>query len=453
MSHSDTIFAVSTGQSRAGIAVIRISGSAARQALSRLVRNVPEARRASLRSVRDPESGEILDKGMVLWIPGPGSATGEDMAELHLHGSEAVIAGVLGALGSVPGLRPAEAGEFTRRAFDNGRVDLVEVEGLADLLAARTARQRQQAMHQLSGQASSVFEQWREMLAGICARVAAAVDFVEEEGVAEVAVRGLRASTEHLISDMVKSLVVGERAAAIQAGVKVVLSGSPNVGKSSLLNLLSAREAAIVSARPGTTRDVIEVMMDIGGIPVILTDTAGLREAAEDEVEAVGISRARRELNRADIIIWVESPDVSGSAGWPGGIQPDLWVINKIDLVVADSRLTRNDSGSLTAAELQPIRISATTGTGIEALIDAIECVVQRKYQETESAVVVRARQRQAVHESIRYLNESLRHGTGTLELVAEDLRKAADAIGRLTGRIEVEELLASIFSEFCIGK
>lgn len=453
MSYTDTIFAVSSGQSRAGIAVIRISGAEAGHALRRLVGKLPEMRRASLRTIRDPESGEILDKGMVLWIPGPGSATGEDMIELHLHGSEAVTAGVLGALGSMPGLRAAEAGEFTRRSFDNGRVDLVEVEGLADLLAARTRRQRQQAMRQLSGEASSVFEEWRERLAGIFARVAAAVDFVDEEGVAEAAVRGIRTSIEQLIGDMAQALVAGERAAAIQAGVKVVLAGSPNVGKSKLLNLLSAREAAIVSARPGTTRDVIEVMMDIGGIPVILTDTAGLREGAEDEIEAVGISRTWRELNRADVVIWVESPDVDGSAVWPREIEPDLWVVNKTDLIDGDSRLLRNDIRDLTLATLRPVGISAKTGVGLEALINEIDGVLQRKYHETESAAVARARQRQVVHESIRYLNDSLRHGLGPLELVAEDLRKAADAVGRLTGRIEVEELLASIFSEFCIGK
>jgi len=441
MTSSDTIYAVSSGAGKAGIAVIRISGPQASEAVRALAGGLPKPRHAVVRTISEPGTRQVLDRAVLLWLPGPGSVTGEDVAEFHVHGSAAVIAGLFAAFNTIPGLRPAEPGEFTRRAFANGRMDLVEAEGLADLLNARTSKQRQQAVHHLLGHASSVYEDWRLKLLAILARVEAAVDFIEEEGVAEAAITSVRSDITALAGAMASALEDAGQAAAIRNGVKVVLAGLPNTGKSSLLNALAKREAAIVSKYPGTTRDVIEVSVEIEGLAVMLTDTAGLREDSPDEVETIGIAKTHRELDSADLIVWVSSPDVEGSDRFWADLKPSLRVLNKMDLI------------GLNLVCSAGVAVSARSGAGVPEMIAELARLVREKYGRMSDPVIVRDRQKQAVMESIRHLNDSVSHDSSQLELVAEDLRKAAYSLARITGRIDVEDLLAAIFSEFCIGK
>ncbi|MBI2718565.1 MAG: tRNA uridine-5-carboxymethylaminomethyl(34) synthesis GTPase MnmE [Rhizobiales bacterium] len=444
MAGSQTIYALSSGQGRAAIAIVRVSGAGAGTALEMLCGSRPTARRATTRVLRDPGDGSAIDKAVVLWLPGPASSSGEDMVEFHVHGSRAVLAALLTALGGIPGFRPAEAGEFSRRAFANGRIDLVEAEGLADLLRAETTRQRQLALSHLLGEASSAYEAWRKRLVAILAHVEAAVDFVEEGEVATTALLTVRDEAMALASDMSCALRGARLAEEIRAGVRIVLAGPPNTGKSSLLNALAKRQAAIVSAKPGTTRDVIEVPMDIDGMRVTVADTAGLRTDVVDDIEILGIQSSRREIAHGDIVIWVASPDVEGSEVPDDEVRPYLKIVNKSDTHGSQSRLIRNESD---------LWLSALTGDGIPDLLATLSTMISKRYDRAEETVIVRARQRHAVEESIRLLNESLQHEAGQIELVAEDLRGAATALSRVTGRIEVEDLLSSIFSEFCIGK
>jgi tRNA modification GTPase len=441
MTSADTIYAVCSGAGKAGIAVIRVSGPDAGATVAAVAGGRPEARYASVRVIVDPVTGDVLDRAVVLWMPGPASFTGEDVAEFHVHGSIAVISGLFRAFSGMSGLRPAEPGEFTRRAFANGRVDLVETEGLADLLNARTGRQRQQAMYHLLGRASSVYEDWRLKLLRVLGRVEAAVDFVEEEGVAESAIKTIERDITALSAEMVSTLATASQAAAIRSGIKVVLAGAPNTGKSSLLNLLARRDAAIVSSRPGTTRDVIEVAVEIEGLSVVLTDTAGLRDDSVDEIENIGMAKTRRELVEADLIVWVSSPDVQGSERAWNGVEPSLRVLNKIDLAPPGSAASTH------------VAISARSGAGVPEMVEKLAGLIREKYGHAETPIIVRERQKQAVMESIRHLNDSLLQDPSQLELMAEELRKAARSLARITGRIDVEDLLAAIFSEFCIGK
>src|SRR6185369_5121071 len=311
MKEADTIFAISSGAGLSGVCVIRVSGPESFNAAGKLVGRLPGRRRAGLRKLRNPTSGEVIDRGIVITFAGPRSFTGEDICEFHVHGGRAVQGAMLDALGVLPGLRAAEAGEFTRRAVRNGRLDLLAAEGLGDLIQARTEGQRRQALHHSLGKASSVIEDWRHRLIAILGRVEAAVDFIEEPQGAEDALGVATESLKSLVAEMREALTVARRGAAIREGVRVVLAGPPNVGKSSLLNVLARREAAIVSAIPGTTRDVIEVMIELAGIPVIVSDTAGLRDGSGDEIETAGMERTRRELKAADIIVWVTAADGS----------------------------------------------------------------------------------------------------------------------------------------------
>ena len=442
MTSSDTIFALSSGVGRAAISVIRISGGLAADLLASMTGGMPAAREFALRSLRDAETGDVLDRAVVVWLPGPFSFTGEDCAELHLHGSPSVLNAVMASLNRWPGVRPAEPGEFTRRAFGNGKLDLVEVEGLADLLEARTARQRQQAIRQMSGEASSVFEDWRRQLLSVRADIEAAVDFADEAGVADIAVLRIDAEVKALLESMKESFARSKTAEMVRDGVRVVLAGFPNTGKSSLLNYLARREAAIVSEIPGTTRDAIEVSLDLNGIPVILTDTAGLRLLAVDPVELEGIRRSRHHMERADVLIWVWSSDVPGSETPDSKRPPDLIVQNKSDLGTSSSRVL---AGSLS--------ISARGGEGVAVLVESLGRLLLNQFGNVESCLIVSARQQACVSESIRLLNDCLLVNSNALELKAELVRRATDEIGRLTGRLDVEEWLGAIFSRFCIGK
>lgn len=443
MTATDTIFALSSGAGRSAVAVIRLSGPESSRILFGMTGGLPKPRELVLRAIRDPSSGEELDKAMVAWLPAPRSFTGEDCAEFHLHGSRAVVSAVMSALVKHPQARPAVPGEFTRRAFLNGKMDLIEVEGLADLLEARTANQRRQAFRQMSGQASSVFESWRHQLLLIRADIEAVVDFVDEAGVAEEAAPGIDARIGALVTEMTAVLERSATAEMVRDGVRVVLAGLPNTGKSSLLNALARREAAIVSPIPGTTRDAIEVSLDIHGVPVTLTDTAGLRSEASDDVESEGIRRSRAHVAAADVVIWVWSQDIPGS-GSCGDIRPALLVENKMDL---GSGLSRNNND-------EPVlRVSTRTGDGIDCLIEHLSALLQRRFGDMESSLLVSNRQTTAARRSIRHLNDALAASPDRLELKAEEVRRASEEIGRLTGKVDVEEWLGQIFSRFCIGK
>ena len=442
MNSSDTIYAVSSGSGMAGIAVIRLSGSEVSKLVADVAGSLPAPRMARVRSLKDPTSKDIIDQALVLWMPGPGSATGEDVAEFHVHGSSAVIQALFTVFESYEGVRLAEPGEFTRRAFINNRLDLVEAEGLGDLLHARTESQRRMAVNHLMGKASSVYEIWRNELISISAHLEAAIDFADEDGVAETALRDVKLRTVELINVLSRAVAQSDRAGVLRSGVKVVFAGAPNVGKSSLLNLVAAREAAIVSSRPGTTRDVIEVSIVLGGIPVLLTDIAGLRLESSDEIEKIGMQRARSEIAGADIVVWVSSPDVVSEVDAPA--IPDMRIFNKLDLLNDNSIHIRNDLD---------IGISAKTGEGMGQFLQELERLVKDRFGGIEQAVVVRARQKSAVEDSLRFLNESLLHDADHVELAAECLRSACYSMARVTGRVDVEDLLGKIFSEFCIGK
>jgi tRNA modification GTPase len=323
----------------------------------------------------------------------------------------------------------------------NGRLDLVEVEGLADLLSARTEAQRKLAMTHYLGEASSAYEKWRTALIAILGRIEAAVDFADEDGVAEPAIRGAHEAASALVSEMTMALAEYGRARALRDGVKVVLAGPPNAGKSTILNLLARREAAIVSPIPGTTRDVIEVAMDLGGIPVILADTAGLRAKAGEEIEALGMERSKKEAERADVLVWVTSADAEDG---PTPVVPvSIRLRNKCDLESASSSRFRNDQTS----------VSAKSGAGMPEFIDRLTALVKERYGNLEHASVIRARHQQGVSRTVALLQEFLADDSAPLELAAERLREAATVLGRMTGRIDVEDLLDHVFREFCIGK
>ncbi len=430
----DTIFAPATAAGRAGVAVIRLSGPASGPALAAIAGRVPAPRRASLAQFRDPVSGEVLDQGLALWLPAPGSFTGEDMAELHGHGSRATVAGLLAALGRFPGLRPAEPGEFTRRAFDNGRLDLAEVEGLADLVAAETAAQRRQAVAQAGGALARAVEGWRQRLVRLLAHHEAVIDFADEEIPADLA-ETVATDARALAAEMRAALAAGEQGERLRRGVQVAILGAPNVGKSSLLNALARRDVAIVSDRAGTTRDVVEVHLDLNGVPVTLADTAGLH-GSDDLVEREGMRRSRAAAAAADIRLLLLADGV------PAELEPyadaALWVWGKADL----------RTGPMPGPGLA---VSAKTGLGVEALIAAL---AERAGQLTiggADVVFTRARHQAAAADCVTHLERSL---TAALpELAAEDIRLAARAIGRIAGRVDVEDVLDRIFAEFCIGK
>jgi tRNA modification GTPase len=454
MSDRSTIFALSSGRPPAAIAVVRVSGPHAKVAVESLTGRVPMARQATLARVRDPQSGEVIDEALVLWFPGPQSETGEDVAELQLHGGHAVVAGVLEGLGRIEGCRLAEPGEFTRRALENGKLDLTEVEGLADLIAAETEAQRRQAFRQLKGLIGDRAEDWRRRLIEALAMIEARIDFSDEADVPENLVQPALDAAQQLRNEIAASLVESGRGERLREGLVVAIAGPPNAGKSTLLNRLARREAAIVSPYPGTTRDVIEVHLDLGGYPVTLLDTAGIRESS-DPVEQEGVRRARERAAAADVILWVTDMSVGGGVVDPsvyGLANAEIWWLgNKADLPVG------HDGSSESAGKKRVNRsftISASRGTGVDVLVAALTTSAKEFFSATEFSLVTRARHRQALEETIAALDGALAHsGTEREELIAEDLRAAATVLGRLTGRVDVEDILDVIFRDFCIGK
>lgn len=433
----DTIVALATGAGRAGVAVIRLSGPEAGAALSALTaRALPTPRMATREAFCDPRTGLSLDDGLALWFPGPASFTGEDVAELHIHGGPAVIAAIIDACLCQPGVRPAEPGEFTRRAFENGKLDLAEAEGLADLVDAETEGQRRQALRQRRGALSSVYEGWRARLIEAAALIEAEIDFPDEDLPGALAQRAGPILTA-LSADMGSHLNDAHRGERIRDGFRIAIIGPPNAGKSSLLNALAQREAAIVSDIPGTTRDVVEVRLVLGGFPVWIADTAGLREAA-DAIEAEGVRRALARAEEADLrLAIVEADHATVPALLAALCEGDLVIKSKADLT--------GESG--------PLTVSAKTGQGIPELQNQLTQRVTQALGREEAPVLTRARHRRLVEEVQAALMRAIPALDLGPELAAEDVRVAADQIGRLTGRIDVEDLLDEIFSSFCIGK
>ena len=443
-SDRDTIFALSSGRPPAAVAVVRISGPRAGVALERLIGRVPAARRASLARVRDPATGDLIDEGLALWFPGPNSETGEDIVELQVHGGRAVIAALLAALGRFDGLRHAEAGEFTRRAFENGRMDLTAVEGLADLVTAETEAQRRQALLQLKGLLGERAESWRQRLIEALALVEAGIDFSDEDDVPA----GLTARALELIrplADEISKAMAGQ-GERLREGLRVAIAGPPNAGKSTLFNRLARREAAIVSPFPGTTRDVLEIHLDLGGYPITVLDTAGIRETT-DPVEREGVRRAGEQAACADLVLWViEATEVVGEAPARAG----FLVVNKMDLMdpaeagKIESRFKKSNEVHF---------ISSTTGMGVEALVISIARFAERFFTQ-EAALVTRERQRSHLRETVLALQGAGQAAQeGREEIMAEQLRLATRALGRLLGRVDVEDVLDVIFRDFCIGK
>jgi|SRR5579864_7793202 len=443
---SDTIFALASAAGRAGVAVVRISGPGAGAALQDLAGVLPAPRQARHVRFRAAESGELIDDGLALFFPAPASMTGEDVAELQLHGSRAVLSAVFAELGARPGFRMAEPGEFTRRAFLNGKLDLTAAEGIADLVAAETGAQRRQALRQLGGEFGRLCEEWRARLVRAQARLEAEIDFPEEGLPAELW-EVARHEIKLLRAEIAAFLADNHRGERLREGASIAILGPPNSGKSSLMNLLARRDVAITSSVAGTTRDVIEVALDLGGYPVMLADTAGLRPTS-DAIEEEGVRRAKARAAAADLRLFVfdishpEEADLLGPESNP----KTLLVLNKIDL---GSEAYGDWAARFGEPNLVPI--SVLTGAGVGALVARVTGLVAKILATGDAVVVTRARHRLALEASLGALD---RFALGSLpELAAEELRSAAHALGRITGRVDVEDMLDALFREFCIGK
>jgi tRNA modification GTPase len=431
MRSGDTIVALSSGALPSGVAVIRLSGPEAGVLLERLAGRRPPARLISLATLR--ASGERIDRGLVAWFPGPASFTGEDCAELQVHGSPAVVRALLRTLTAEPGVRLAEAGEFTRRAFENGRLDLTAVEGLGDLIAAETETQRRQALARATGALAGRIGGWREALLDLRAEIEARLDFSDEGDVDLALPAWLGTRLAELAQDFRSTAATVEQGRLIREGVRIALAGPPNVGKSSLLNALARSDLAIVSDEPGTTRDVREVALDLGGQLALLIDMAGLRETTS-RAEAEGVRRARAEVERADLVLWLVAPDQPRLPFEGAGT---AWVVG-----------AKADIGPVPGAKLS---VSARTGAGVEALLAALTAFVAGRAG-GEAPLVSRERDRLALAQAAERLEAAGRQ-LDRPELAAEELRAAADALGRLIGVVDAEAVLDRLFSAFCIGK
>ena len=432
----DTIYALSTGVGKAGVAIIRLSGGASAAAVRALCGVLPAPRRAVLTRIRHPASQELIDQGLVLWFPGPASFTGEDVAELHIHGGRAVIAATLGALAVIDGTRAAEAGEFTRRAFANGRLDLTEIEGLSDLLDALTEQQRRAALRAAIGVHRALYEDWTRRITGAQALIEAAIDFSDEGDVPAETRGAMLDVVKKLNAEIAVHLQSIARGRILRDGVQVVIAGPPNAGKSSLLNWFAQKEVAIVTEQPGTTRDVIDVHLDLDGIAFTISDTAGLRISA-DPVEVEGMRRTRARMGHADLVLWLSEDGAASAEG-----RVPVWSFrSKHDLQLAD--------------DLAASGLSTVTGFGLDRLLQDLQGFGRDLVGDADGApVMIRERHRLSFFEATGYLQRVLAADISyPLEFIAEDLRLAAMAIGRVTGRIDVEDVLGEIFARFCVGK
>ncbi|RCK07121.1 tRNA modification GTPase MnmE [Thalassospira xianhensis MCCC 1A02616] len=455
-SQTDTIFALSSGAGRAGVAVIRLSGPMAGATLRALLGrdNLPKARHAIYAPIRDPKTDERLDDAVAIYFAGPASFTGEDVVELHTHGGRAVIDGVLECLAAQPGLRIAEPGEYTRRAFENGKMDLTAAEGIADLIDAETAAQRRQAVRQMAGELGALYEDWRARLMKALAYIEADIDFPDEDlpgGIVPV----VRGDLAYVHGEMTRHLADNRRGERLREGFQIVILGAPNAGKSSLLNRLARRDAAIVSEIAGTTRDMIEVHLDLGGFPVTMVDTAGLRESG-DVIETEGVRRATARAEDADLrLVVVDRGD------WPRIDAETARLIDR-NTILLINKVDGTDAGNVPAVwsgqsagadqlELPVLPISAMTGQGMESLLQLLETRVKEGLDFAGPVPLTRLRHRQALERASDHLDRGLQ--TDIAELAAEDIRLAVREIGKITGRVDVEDLLDIIFGDFCIGK
>ncbi|XP_020512202.1 tRNA modification GTPase GTPBP3, mitochondrial isoform X2 [Labrus bergylta] len=477
LADAETIFALSSGHGRCGVAVVRVSGPASATALrcmAGLTRSPPPPRTALLRSITDPQSKEVLDRGLVLWFPAPHSFTGEDSVEFHIHGGPAVITAVLQALGSVPGMRPAEAGEFTRRAFVAGKLGLTEVEGLGDLIHAETEAQRRQALRQMSGELGHLYQDWSHRLKRCLAHVEAFIDFSEDELIEDGVLKQVDGSVRDLQAEIEKHLKDERRGERLRGGVQVVIAGATNAGKSSLLNTLCQRPAAIVSPIAGTTRDVVETALDIGGFPVLLSDTAGLRESP-DLVEREGVRRARERVEHADLtLVVVDCSNLPAETTQAAAFLQDhlrtllptqeqpvfptdrfLLVLNKTDLLPEEQR-QKLDRELRRVSGLPPVcLISCHSNDGLQDFITALHSRVKTLCGDPLSGAptLTQARHRAHLQQCYAALAQYQQHRNNDLALAAEGVRLALTSLGRITGRVWVEEILDIIFKDFCIGK
>lgn len=447
---SATIYALSSAPGRAGVAIVRVSGSHAGMVLNVMASPRPKPRVAGGRRIVHPKTGEPLDRGIVLWFPHPNSFTGEDVAELQLHGGRAVVSAVLAALGEIPGLRMAEPGEFARRAFDNGKIDLAQAEGLADLIDAETEGQRRQALRQANGALSSLYESWRTALIDASALVEAAIDFSDEGDVGSRSFEQARGIVETLLPAIRHHLDDGHRGEILRDGFHVVLAGAPNVGKSSLLNALARRDAAIVSEEAGTTRDVIEVRLDLGGVPVIVSDTAGIRDAT-GAIEREGIKRTIARAREADLVIWLteaDEPQVAPPDALRDLAERTLLVLNKVDLIEPKPAKA---SDVLLPDDI--LAISVTSGAGMGELVARLAGIAAERAGSGEEPAITQVRHRRLIEACAENLETFLREPPHQVEVRAEDLRASVSALGRITGRVDVEDVLDQVFGRFCIGK
>jgi tRNA modification GTPase len=438
-----TIFALSSGRPPNAISVVRVSGVQAGTVLGSLAGKIPPPRIATRVLIRDTDQ-QPIDDAVVLWFPGPKSATGEDVAEFHVHGGRAVLAALFAALSSFENMRAADPGEFTRRAFENGKLDLTEAEGLDDLIHADTDRQRRQALRQLKGVLGVKARSWRAQIIEASALIEAGIDFSDEVDVPAELIAPALAKIKALHAEIAEVLAAQGRSERLRDGLVVAIAGPPNVGKSTLMNQLARREVAIVSPYAGTTRDVIEVQLDLDGYPVTVIDTAGIRETA-DPVEQEGVRRARARAADADLVLWLVEDDSCHHA--VEGTAPVWLVRNKIDLYAFKPRgaAVGRTCGS------PYFEISASRGGGLRELTAALVSHSEAYFGSGESGLIGRERQRSLLRETAASLHRSMeRKGE---ELVAEDLRTAAHSLGRLLGRVDVEDILDKIFREFCIGK
>ena len=452
-SFADTIFALATPPGRSALAVIRVSGDRAWAVPAAFGAAPVTPRKVHRRWLKDTD-GTLLDDVMLVGFAGPASATGEDVLEIHTHGSPAVIEDILHHLATLPGCRPAEAGEFTRRALDKGKTDITAAEGLVDLIAADTSLQRRQATAQMAGSLRRPVETWRADIISCLSLLEASIDFADEE-LPDTLQTQIEDRIQAILDEMVIGLAASRRGEMVRSGLSVVLAGPVNAGKSTTLNALARRPAAIVSDRPGTTRDSVEVSLDISGVPVVLTDTAGWRQT-DDPVEGEGINRAKQAASQADLVLIV----VDGSqSGWADEVltisrwcQADIFILmNKQDKGLQEEQDILV-SGNIPAANI--MAISAQDGTGLEQLEDRLERFVADLNSDSSSVILTRVRHRQALSEAVHHLQASLALSVADeTELVAEEFRSATVALSRILGQIDIEDVLGHIFSSFCIGK
>jgi tRNA modification GTPase len=433
-----TIFALSSGRPPSAISMVRLSGPEAGPALTALAGKIPVPRVATRVLLRDG-SGQPIDDAVVLWFPGPASATGEDVAEFHVHGGRAVLAALFAALSAFENVRAAEPGEFTRRGFENGKLDLTGAEALDDLIHADTDRQRRQALRQLKGMLGERARHWRAKIIDASALIAAGIDFSDEGDVSAELVGPALAKIKALLAEIEEVLAAQGQSERLRDGLVVAIAGAPNVGKSTLMNHLARREVAIVSPHAGTTRDVIEVQLDLDGYPVTVIDTAGIRET-DDPVEQEGVRRAKARAGEADLVLWLVDGVASGPA--VGGAVP-VWIVRtKIDL-----EPPRPGAGGF------DFQISASRGDGVGELVSAVVGFARDYFGSGEVGLIGRLRHRELLRETAELLRRSIAAIDRGEEFVAEDLRAAADCLGRLLGRVDVEDVLDKIFRDFCIGK